>query len=368
MIPAFLLVSLAHAACPASVVALHGAALAGLDAWQQGNALVFEADLRAIQADAPCISDIVPPNDARMVHLLHAIQASHANDETGALWAFRGVVAVDPNYRLPDTVTNANGPLAKALEKARATEKLTEAMTGPGAWFVDGVSTESIPLERAAFVQVRATNGAITSWYVSGPNLPSDLARTLLMAASAPLNDNDEVGIRRPDPPPPPAPKPRPVVPHTVVLPDGAVMVSPPLFWTGSSGRDAANHDWSWSQVESMARLSPVGTSTVEQYERELARHRTRDENADVATVVGVVVGSVVAVGGIYGGLWGEMEVPGMPVVAGGLAIGLGTALVADSLRTDPPEPRDVIRAAMANVEASPVTEQAPQPDTAPPK
>jgi len=372
MLLSFLLLPLAEAACPASSAAFHDSLAAALGTWARGG----EPALAEIQGDLACLWEPLPAEDARRLHLLHAVAAARAGDGGAALWAARGVLAVDPGYALPPDLAPEDGPLRAAFEAAAGSTNLAYVTVGEGAWTVDGeIGAAAIPLERSALVQSGGP-GAIRSWYVAGPEVPADLARALLASiAERPVaadedctngQDDDGDGLADCDDPgcarlcatpdlAAPAPRPRTAV-HVVATAEGPLEVRPPLFWDGRGARDAGGGGLTWAQVEAIASLSPAGAEAVLAYRTGLAALERRDRGADAGIAVGVVLGSALAVGGLYNRLSGDFaELPSLSIVLGGVGLGLGSVLIGERVRAEPPAPGAVLQAAIANVEAAPV-------------
>lgn len=165
-----LLGRLVLAGCPADIEHLRSAVDSGLEAYDKWAWTAFEQQVAEVRGELGCLQQVPAPGDIERLHLLSALAAHRAGDQQSMVAAFRGVLAVSPNYAPPETLAALGSELRVAWELARK--------AGPGAiqpiglgrvWYVDGrAGATEIPTERAAPVQHVGRSGGLKSWYLQG--------------------------------------------------------------------------------------------------------------------------------------------------------------------------------------------------------
>ena len=169
----------ALATCPAEPPALLEeldkayAAYAAIDVPSFGN------HAAAALANAGCLTGRVEPVVAGRLHLVRALDAWTKRDAAGLSNALRGLTSAVPEAALGEEIAPEGSMVRQAFERERATppsEGRTIHLPPGTVLFVDGrPAFTTIPVGRAALVQVEPRDAAPHSWYLDGSVVPGDL-------------------------------------------------------------------------------------------------------------------------------------------------------------------------------------------------
>lgn len=149
-------------------------ALAETQAWSAFLALdepAFSAAHAIVGRSLPCLREILPPNEVAQVHGLAAGAAFLAGSDASAVDAFRGALAAEPAFDLPQLP--ATHPLRAQLDVARGMGAAPARPVGRGT-VVDGVPSSEAPSDRPTFLQHQAQGVVDHGAYVAvGGALPA---------------------------------------------------------------------------------------------------------------------------------------------------------------------------------------------------
>lgn len=175
----------AHAACPADTAVLRSDVAAAVKAYEAWEWETFDRRVDRVRADLACLSEPATMHDASAVHELFARVGGRQKDEALAERAFRGLLAIDPDYEPEADLAVPGSLLQRAYEKAcEAGSGTCLALPDPealpdfegGVWMVDGIRyRDRVEDDRLALVQLVDARDGIHSWYFEGDGLPADL-------------------------------------------------------------------------------------------------------------------------------------------------------------------------------------------------
>jgi len=215
----------AHAACPADTAALGADMAAAVQAYDDWDWEAFDLAVDMVREDLGCLSEVVSKADAQEIHQLFARVGARQGDADQAIIAFRGLLALDPDYEPDAALAQQGSLLRKAYDMATIAGAGAADELQPGAWFVDGrPGVREVPRERAALVQRLDDDGAFSSWYVMGKGLPNELTAYLAGAEAAPASPVEaapEPVAKSEAPPPEPVPPAESPLTGTVDLAEG---------------------------------------------------------------------------------------------------------------------------------------------------
>jgi hypothetical protein len=170
----------ANAACPADAAALRSDVVDAVQAYDDWEWADFDQGVAEVRVDLGCLTEVVTGPDAQATHQLFALAGARKQDEALATRAFRGLLALDPDYD-PGLVLAAKGSLLRrAWREAKAQGAGHTEPLPPGAWFIDGKpGANELPTEHAVVVQLLDASGGLLSWYLDGTGLPATLEEHL---------------------------------------------------------------------------------------------------------------------------------------------------------------------------------------------
>ncbi len=186
MLPLLILISSAWADCPASATALRADLDAAQQAYEAQSWDQFASAFSDVENDVGCLLDVVNSSDASRVHLVHALAAARASDTAAATVAFRGQLATDPTYDPPFSLAPPGSLLRTAFENSRKDPGAPSMALAEGSWYLDGMPASELPGAQAAVVQRFDGQGGLSSWYLSGLDVPAGLADHVKGAVAAP--------------------------------------------------------------------------------------------------------------------------------------------------------------------------------------
>ena len=212
----------AHAACPADTAALKADMAAAVQAYDNWDWEAFDLAVAMVREDLGCLSEVVSKSDAQEIHQLFARVGTRQGNEDQAITAFRGLLALEPDYEPDAALAQQGSLLRKAYDKAKTAGGGDSEALQPGAWFVDGrPGVHEVPSERAALVQRLDDDGTFSSWYVLGEGIPDDLG-AYLASVQTDSGSSDEAGepVAESEVPPPEPPSESPLA-GTVDMAEG---------------------------------------------------------------------------------------------------------------------------------------------------
>jgi hypothetical protein len=182
-----LLVSLAHAACPATLADVQRD-IATAKATYLDDADAFPARVTDVLTGMRCASVPIPVEVVADVHALVAMDAFIRRDSPAIYAAIAGVKATDANFAPSDELAPPGSSLRKAFDMATVPAGVAPLPNVAGArWRVDGRvdPAAAVPSGRAVYVQQQdAASGLVRgNWYLPAGGTLADLG----LAAPAPV-------------------------------------------------------------------------------------------------------------------------------------------------------------------------------------
>lgn len=161
--------TIAAAACPASVEAFSTRLTAAEDAFSSMMLEPFRVELAAIEAEIGCLEEKLEPLVVARLHRVRAMGAFLERDQPGAVAAFQGQRAADPELDLPEKYVEQH-PLRKLYVQAGETEDPRaplEQVEGVQIW-VDGHQATERPTARVALFQLTREQQLLGSQLLPG--------------------------------------------------------------------------------------------------------------------------------------------------------------------------------------------------------
>ncbi len=183
------LIQAATAGCPADAAVLGKDIEAGFAAHQALDWPAFEERVATVYEDIGCLSQLVDVPTATRLHHLLALYFAHHGDEDNARDAIRGALSLDGAFTVEPAELELT-PLLESASEAAAKKGPGEDQDLPaGSWVIDGrADKDHLPIERATLVQRHVEQVDISSWYVFGGQIPTELdpQAAIASAQSAP--------------------------------------------------------------------------------------------------------------------------------------------------------------------------------------
>ena len=183
MLPIFLLIgAIAGAAepvCPATPAAIQSGAKEAKGHYEDFEFEAFQTRYEQLVAEVRCASAPLLQDAVFQVYELQVIAAQLSKDHGRMVATLRGLLAVRPDYLLPEDLAAPGSALDAAFQEARAiTDDPSRPLVDAGTWYVDGdEGNRNLPEARAALIQHAASDTDFRTWLVDGGSLPRDLTR-----------------------------------------------------------------------------------------------------------------------------------------------------------------------------------------------
>ncbi|MFH1469272.1 MAG: hypothetical protein ABIO70_33115 [Pseudomonadota bacterium] len=181
----------AEPACPAAPETLRAEMQQALQDYEAMEADAFLGHVQQLVADAGCVTAPLSRSDAFQLYQLQSLYAFVNDDHEGMRASLRAMLAVRPEYVLPEDLAAPGSTMAEAYAAVKQAPPAASApLQGGDTWYVDGVmGVAELPGERAALVQHLAASGTLETWLISGGALPEGLAAHLESSGATPLAD-----------------------------------------------------------------------------------------------------------------------------------------------------------------------------------
>ena len=179
----------ADPSCPVGVDAIRGAAQETLGLYDQFEFDAFHARFDQLVAELQCAQGPLSRADAFQVYQLQGLDALVAEDRDRMVAALRAMIAVRPDYTLPEDLAAPGSTMAEAYAAAKQAELVAgQALRAEGAWYIDGVmGVTELPVDRAVLVQHQVEGAALETWLLDGGRQPESLAVYLPTGGGKPL-------------------------------------------------------------------------------------------------------------------------------------------------------------------------------------
>ncbi len=168
-------------ACPASADAIRTGIREAIGLYDEFEFDSFQARFDRLATELECAATPLSRADAFQVYQLQSLDALVSEDQAGMVAALRAMIAVRPDYELPEELAAPGSTMAEAYAMAKQAEATAGTpLAAEGAWYVDGVmGVSELPADRAALVQHLADRQDLETWLLDGQTQPDSLASYL---------------------------------------------------------------------------------------------------------------------------------------------------------------------------------------------
>lgn len=186
----------ADAACPSNSESLRVWADAGLVAHVNREWSELDVIFAALQEEANCLSEVVTVEDAEQIHRFFAFAAGSQKDRERATAEWQAVYALNDGWVPPEDLARSGSLYRTTFDEAASRGAGPQyPVLSSGVW-VDGRASAEVPLQRAAFVQIKGRRG-LQTWYLDGEHeLPADLRRAIWLLEVTPAVLQEEFASR----------------------------------------------------------------------------------------------------------------------------------------------------------------------------
>ncbi len=172
-----------RADCPANAADLQRSVQEADRAYEEWAWEDFDHAADTLREEIGCLSEVMTGKDTLEIHRAFALVGARHQDIALSTRAYRGLLALQPDYQ-PDLKLAPQGSLLyRAFEQATPAPSTTgrDLPPGAGAWFLDGApGATQLPLGRTAMVQLLPATGTLSSWYMETEQIPPDLLEILV--------------------------------------------------------------------------------------------------------------------------------------------------------------------------------------------
>ena len=182
--PLILTASLAFAAepqCPVPLETVRAGIQESLDLYDQFEFDAFQVRFELLMAEIGCAEAPLSRADVFQVYQLQGLDALVAEGRERMVAALRAMIAVRPDYTLPEDLAAPGSTMAEAYAEAKqAEEGEGSELQGDGAWYVDGVmGVTELPAARVVVIQYLSDDEGLKTWIFDGQSTPESLASHL---------------------------------------------------------------------------------------------------------------------------------------------------------------------------------------------
>jgi len=173
--------------CPAAADAIRASASEALALYDAFEFDAFEVRFDQLVAEVHCSDDVLSRADAFQLYQLQGLDGLLAEDSERMVAALRAMIAVRPDYTLPQELAAPGSTMAEAYTTASQAEPTAgKALDSEGTWYVDGVmGVIELPGARSVLVQHLEKRDKLTTWFLDGQSVPESLSEYLSDQAPA---------------------------------------------------------------------------------------------------------------------------------------------------------------------------------------
>ena len=187
----------AEAECPVALDDIRGGIQEALDLYDQFEFDAFQTRFDQLVAEVECADAPLSRADVFQVYQLQGLDALVAEGRERMVAALRAMIAVRPDYTLPEDLAAPGSTMAEAYTQAKQAQ-IGEAqkLEGEGAWYVDGVlGVTVLPAARVVVIQHMGEEQGLETWILDGESPPESLAQYLSSGVAQPLDIPPSGGV-----------------------------------------------------------------------------------------------------------------------------------------------------------------------------
>ena len=176
--------------CPVPLESIRGGIQEALGPDDQFEFDAFQARFDLLVAEIECADAPLSRADVFQVYQLQGLDALVAEGRERMVAALRAMIAVRPDYTLPEELAAPGGTMAEAYAAAKQTQVTSVLpLPGEGAWYVDGVlGVTELPAARVVVIQhLPDSDGMVKTWILDGQSQPESLSAYLGGRGGEPL-------------------------------------------------------------------------------------------------------------------------------------------------------------------------------------
>ena len=168
-------------ACPASVDVIRAGAREVLSLYDQFEFDAFQERFAQLMDQVECAEAPLSRADVFQVYQLQGLDALVSEGQERMVAALRAMIAVRPDYTLPEELAAPGSTMAEAYAQAKQSEAAEgQQLQGEGAWYVDGVmGVRELPEARVVVIQHLGEEQGLKTWILDGQVQPESLASYL---------------------------------------------------------------------------------------------------------------------------------------------------------------------------------------------
>ena len=180
----------AEPACPVPLADIRAGVKESLALYDEFEFDAFQVRFERLLAEVECAEAPLSRADVFQVYQLQGLDALVAEGQDRMVAALRAMIAVRPDYTLPEELAAPGSTMAEAYTQAKQTEEAGgPALQGEGAWYVDGVmGVTELPAARVVVVQHLGEGQGLETWILDGESPPESLAQYLATGGARPLD------------------------------------------------------------------------------------------------------------------------------------------------------------------------------------
>jgi hypothetical protein len=178
----FLTTSLGFAAepeCPAPLENIRDGIQEAIALYDQFEFDAFQDRFDRLATEIECADGPLSRADVFQVYQLQGLDALVAEGRERMVAALRAMIAVRPDYTLPEELAAPGSTMAEAYAAAKQTQVINGlTLQGAGTWYVDGVlGVTELPAARVVVIQhLPDSDGLMKTWILDGQSQPESLA------------------------------------------------------------------------------------------------------------------------------------------------------------------------------------------------
>ena len=175
--------------CPVPLETVRAGIQESLDLYDQFEFDAFQTRFELLVAEIECADAPLSRADVFQVYQLQGLDALVSEGQDRMVAALRAMIAVRPDYTLPEELAAPGSTMAEAYAEAKQAEEAEGSeLQGDGAWYVDGVmGVTELPAARVVVIQHMGEDQGLKTWILDGDSPPDSLAEYLSSGGAEPL-------------------------------------------------------------------------------------------------------------------------------------------------------------------------------------
>ena len=176
-------------ACPVPLADVRAGIEESLALYDQFEFDAFQQRFERLMAEVECAEAPLSRSDVFQVYQLQGLDALVSEGQDRMVAALKAIIAVRPDYTLPEDLAAPGSTMAEAYAQAKQSETTEgQRLQGEGAWYVDGeLGVTELPEARVVVIQHIGEDQGLKTWVLDGHTQPESLAQYLQQSAGQPL-------------------------------------------------------------------------------------------------------------------------------------------------------------------------------------